>query len=361
MSTEYDSILEELVDEGEVGKSLPVDGDLHVNAALTNVAISWMQDSKRFAAGRTFPVVPVQKQSDLYYVWEEGDFFRDEAREQGGNTPAPEINLRESTEQYHCKVIHVGGKVTELDAINQDKAVKKEQAIARAIAQRMMIRRESAWVTKFFSSTSGWTGATTGGNLQGVVVGGGSGGGGVPSSSEFIQWDDYGASDPIALLRREIAWLCRLGVDPMDIILTVGNGVWNRGMVDHPKFLGRYENTQTAILNEQLVAAVLGIREVVVCYASSNSAGETQTAVMAYMQGNHALLSVAPAQPEIDKPSAGYTFSLAALAGAGDEGFRMRRFQVDDPIGMKQVGEMGFDHKQTSAICGSFLKDVVSG
>jgi hypothetical protein len=38
-----------------------------------------MQDSNDYIADKIAPVVPVQKQSDLYFRYTKGDWFRDEA------------------------------------------------------------------------------------------------------------------------------------------------------------------------------------------------------------------------------------------------------------------------------------------
>ncbi|MFN9111239.1 MAG: hypothetical protein ACK5XN_14350, partial [Bacteroidota bacterium] len=56
----------------------PTPGDVHVNAPLTNISIAFLQNAANFVATRVFPNIPVQKQSDRYYVYERGDFNRDE-------------------------------------------------------------------------------------------------------------------------------------------------------------------------------------------------------------------------------------------------------------------------------------------
>jgi len=333
----------------EFEKGLPSPSELHINGPLNNVAIAWKQESKRFAAGRTFPEVPVEKQSDFYHVWQRGDFFRDEAEEVGPQSKTPLQNLRKSTDQYNAKVYGIGGFVSEQDMANQDVAANKEQKLAQANVTKLLIKREKIWVNNFFT-TGVWFGSTK--------VGGGDLLGGV----DFVQFDTFATSDPIAVIRPQIQQLVLLGVDPMDLVLTIGPGVW-LWIQDHPDFLGRYEQTQTAILNEQLIAAVLGIREVVVPYGSETTSKEgvaDASTTMGYIIGKHMLLSFSPRAPAIDQPSAGYMFTWTGLLGAGNDGIRTRRVPTDDPLGIKVIGNMAFDPKLTSSVCGVFFANAVS-
>jgi hypothetical protein len=331
----------------EIGKSLPTPGDLHVSGALTNVAIAWKQESSRFAAGKVFPEVPVDKQSDYYHTWERGDFFRDEAEEIGPQGKTPLMDLRKSSAQYNCKVYGIGGFISEQDMANQDVAVDKEQAMTRASITKLLIKRERIWVTNFFT-TGLWKGSTTGTDLVGGV--------------DFTQFSTFATSDPISVLRPQIHQMAMLGIDPMDMVLTMGPAVW-QWIVDHPDFLGRYEQVQAAILNEALVAAVLGIREVVVPFGSHTTSKQgvaDASTTIDFILGKNMLLSYSPRAPSIEQPSAGYMFTWRNLIGAGEDGIRVRRVPCDDPFGVKVIGNSAFDAKLTSDVCGVFFSNAVA-
>lgn len=337
----------EVYAEGEISKGLPSPGDLHINGALTNVAIAWKQESKRFAAGVAFPEVPVDKQSDFYHVWERGDFFRDEAEEVGPNSKTPMQNLRKSKDQYEAKVYGIGGFVSEQDMANMDVAANKAQKFAQANVTKLLIKREKQWVANYFVPNV-WKGSTTGNDLVGGV--------------DFVQFSTPATSDPIAVLRPQIHQLAMLGIDPMDLVLTMGPAVW-QWIVDHPDFLGRYEQVQVAIMNEALIAAVLGIRQVVVPFGSETTSREgvaDASTTMGFIVGKHMLLTYSPRAPSIDQPSAGYMFQWRGLLGAGQDGIRTRVVPTDDPIGQKIIGNMAFDHKLTSNVCGVFFQNAVA-
>ena len=57
----------------------PTVEDVHVDAALTNISIAYIQQADHFIAGRAFPRVVVEKQSDKYFSYTQPDWFRDEA------------------------------------------------------------------------------------------------------------------------------------------------------------------------------------------------------------------------------------------------------------------------------------------
>jgi hypothetical protein len=329
----------------EVVKALPTPGDLHINAALTNVAIAFKQEDKRFVAARVFPQVPVEKQSDNFFIWDRADFFRDEAKEIGPGDEAPAFNLRLSNDTYFAKVFGIKGLVSEQEMANADPAVSPDEAKTRAIITKLMIKREKQWAARFFSNGV-WTGSSTGSDLVGAV--------------DFVQWDNFAASDPVSVIRKEVFQMTLLGLDPMQMKLTCGAQAFLK-LLDHPKFLERYEQTQAAIMNEQLMAAVLGIGEVVVPYASETTSKEgAAVSTVAFIHGKHALLSYAPKSPAKDEPSAGYMFTWSGLVGAQSEGIRMRRWWDNDMASWKIQGDMSFDPKITSAVCGVFFRNAVS-
>lgn len=329
----------------QVSKTLPTPGDLHVNAALTNMAIAWKQDAKRFVAGRVFPEVPVEKQSDRFFVWDENDFFRDEAEEKTANSKAPLINLRLSNTTYFAKEYILGGLVSESDLANQDAAVNKDEATTRALMNKMMIKREKVFLANFFT-TGKWTGSTTAADLVG--------------GTDFQQWDNYAASNPVTDIRAQVVYLSRLGVDPMSMKLTVGVQVFQK-LLDHPRFLERYEQVQASILNEQLMAAVLGIGEVVVAYAAETTTAEgAATGTVSFILGKNALLTYSPPAVSKEEPSAGYTFNWSGLIGSGQDGIRIRRWFQNDPAGWMIVSDAAYDLKQTSAKLGVFFSAAVA-
>jgi hypothetical protein len=324
--------------------SLPTPGDVHVNRPLTNIAIAFMQEERNFVAGRVFPTVPVAKQSDSYYIWDRADFHRDEAREVGPGGEAPIGALRLSTDNYNAKVYKFAHLISDQERANQDEVIDLDRTKTEDVMRKLLIRREKDWATKYFT-TGVWTGSTTAADLVGGV--------------DFTVWSNYAASDPVTDIRAQIFHMAKLGVNPLRMKLTVGAEVFLK-LLDHPKFIERFEQVQASILNEQLMASVLGIGEVVVPMSVNNTAAEGATATMAYIHGKSALLTYSPPAAGIDMPSAGYTFAWTGLTGAQGTGVRMKRFRRDVRDSDQIQGESAWDQKVVSSILGVFFSAAVA-
>ncbi len=46
----------------------PTASDVHVDAVLTNLSVAYIQEQDAYIATKVFPVIPVDKKSDKYYV-----------------------------------------------------------------------------------------------------------------------------------------------------------------------------------------------------------------------------------------------------------------------------------------------------
>lgn len=323
--------------------SLPTASDVHVNRPLTNIAIAVTQDEKNFVAGRVFPTVPVSKKSDTYFIWDRGDFNRDEAAEVGPGGEAPITGLRVSSDSYECKVFKLAAMVSDQERANADQPLNLDVTKTEDITRKLMIRRERRWAERFFT-TSVWTGSTTGADLVG--------------GADFVVWSNYAGSDPVTVIRAQAFNLTKnLGVPMSDLKLTLGAEVFLQ-LLDHPKFLERYEQVQASIMNEQLMAAVLGIGEVIVPMAVHNTAKEGAAVSMSFIHGKSALLTYSPAGAAINRPSAGYMFMWTGLyAGSGVKVKRWRRERFEsDQI----EGAIAFDPKATCAFAGVFFSAAVA-
>lgn len=326
--------------------SLPSPGDVHVNRPLTNIAIAFMQNEANFAAGgRVFPMVPVSKQSDLYFVWNREHFNRDDAGLRGPGAEAHITDLALATASYNCNVYAVAKLLSDQERANQDDPLNLERTSSEVVAQKLLIRREKQWVDTAFKTTV-WTGSTTATDLVGGV--------------DFVQWSNYGASDPVTDIRTQIFQLARIpGVNPRQMKLVLGPAVFQK-LLDHPDFLERYEQVQPAILNEALLAGVLGIGEVIVPMASYNSAKEGAAENLQFIYGKNALLLYCPATPGINVPSAGYMFTWAGLVGSEGQGMRIKRYRREEKASDQIEGETAFDPKVVSPTLGVFFSNAVA-
>ena len=324
----------------------PTNSAVHVDAALTNISVAFLQNANNFVAGRVFPNVPVSKQSDRYFVFDRGDFNRDEAevRAPGTESAGGGYNL-DNTPTYFANVWAVHKDVPDQVRANADPAVDVERAAAEWVMHKMLIRKEKAWVNSFFK-TGVWTNEDTG------VTG-------TPGAGEVVKWSDTTSGDPIGDLRAaKTAILESTGFEANTLV--IGQKVMD-ALTDHPdivdrvKYSGGVGNGNPARVNEQTLAQLFGIERIMVSKAIQNTAAEGATAAHSFISGSNALLTYAAPAPSLMTPTAGYTFSWAGFMGQTNAfGIATKRFYIDTLESTRVEAQMAFDHKVVSPDLGYF-------
>ena len=142
----------------------PSRSDVHVNRPLTNISIAFSQAASHFVASRVFPVVPVAKQSDLYFSYDRGDWFRTDSQKRAPGTESAGSGFNLSTDSYSCDVWALHKNIDDQTRANQDDPLNLDRDAAEWLTQQQLLRREKEWASAFFASGL-WTGSSTGGDI----------------------------------------------------------------------------------------------------------------------------------------------------------------------------------------------------
>lgn len=325
----------------------PSRSDVHVNRPLTNLSVAFAQDAEGFIAARAFPVVPVQKQSDRYFLYPRGDFNRDEMRARApGTESAGGTYAVDNTPSYSCTSFAYHKDVPDEIRDNADEPMNLDREATDYLTLKFLIRREKLWASTFFA-TSIWTTQVTG-----VAA--------APGAGQFLQWNDP-ASTPIEDIRlgRTTTKLVG-GLRPNKLV--VGSYVYDK-LVDHPDIVGRLDRGQTqgpAKANLDSLAALFDLKEVLVMDAIENTAVKGATESNAFIGGKHALLIYAAERPGIMTPTAGYTFSWTGRFGASALSSRIKRLRADLLASDRLEIEAAFVPKLISADLGYFFASAVA-
>ena len=119
------------------------------------------------------------------------------------------------------------------------------------------------------------------------------------------QWSDYDGSDPIANADTAIRTIKRnTGARPTTMF--VGLLAWER-LKEHPLITDKFKYTQKGIMTPDLVAATLGVDELIVGDTVENTAAEGATFVGADIWADNALFVVRN-NPALLVSNGGYTF-----------------------------------------------------
>lgn len=325
---------------------MPTRQQIHIDRALTNISVAYMQSASNFIADKVFPIIPVQKQSDTYFIYKKEDFFRDEARERARGTESAGGDYDiEQAPPYFAKKYAYHVDITEEDRVNADNPLRPDQDATEFVSQKLLLKREILWASTFFRP------GVWGKEIQGVNTN--------PSTNQTLQFN-LDTSDPIKVITDESTNMAeRTGYKPNTLILSPH--VFN-ALKNHPDVLDRIKYTQKGIVTLDLLANLFEVENVYIPYAVQNTAPKGQTANNSFIMGKHALLCYVEKNPGLKKPSAGYIFAWTGLLGVGAFGNRIVRIPMPW-LGMdteRIEGEMAFDMKIVGADLGTFFKDIVA-
>lgn len=327
----------------------PTRTQVHADKPLTDLSVAYVQSADGFVADKVFPIVPSEHQSDEFYVFDMGDFNRDEAKDRAPATESAGGGFTLTTDNYKCVVKAFHKDLPWQHLKNADKAVSLERAAVDFVTNKMLIAKEKQFVTSYFAGGiwgTDWDGVASGEN----------------NTSTFRQWSDYSNSNPIQDVEAmRLSIKLKTGYNPNKLVL--GAQVYSK-LKNHPDFIERISGgattAQPAKVIKQLMAELFEVDEVLVLDAIENTAKEGATASNAFIGGKGALLVHAAAAPGIMTPSAGYTFSWSSYIGGSEMGIGMDRFEMR-PIKADRVeGEIAFAQKKVAGDLGGYFDTIVA-
>lgn len=324
---------------------MPDRSDLHIDKALTNMSVQYLQDESNFIAGQVFPMVPVQKQSDRYFVYKKEDWFRDDAQERAPGTESAGGDYDiDNTPTYFCRKYAFHKDVFEEDRANADDPLTPDEDAVAFVTDKILLNKENNWARTFFK-TDVW-----GTDLQGAAA---------AAAGKVVYWDDYANSTPIEdITAASTAQAEVTGKRPNTIVM--GRRAYD-ALKNHPDFLDRVKYTQKGVVTTDLIAQMFDVDRVLVANAIQNTAKKGQQAAMSFILGNHVLLCYTTNAPRLKTATAGYTFVWTGLMGSNALGGRINRFSMPQlGIGTERIEcELAYDMKVIAADMGTFIENAV--
>lgn len=329
----------------------PTAQSLHVDKLLTEFAIGYGSDiGKVYVADRVCSLVNVDKQSDKYAVWNKGDFYRSEMLKRADGDPSVGSGQRMSTDTYFADVWALHTKLTDRQRKNSD--VDVEASKIRYLMNQAKLARDIEYASTCFTS-SVWSGFA---DQTGVS--------GSPSTNQFIHWSDYTSGDPIGTITAKRVDLELAAGVPSAKLLGITNTAVFEKMRHHPDMLDRIKYTagveRPADVTPEMMAAVLGLEEIVVAKAAKNTAKEGQTASMSRVFGNHFLLQYISPSAGDETPTAAALFSWSEFDGVTAEGAAIFQWYDEATRSTFYEAEQAFDIKVTAADCGGIFLSAIA-
>ena len=324
-----------------------VAGDVHVQAALTNLSVAFSQGAEAFKSGRVFPTVAVSKQSDKYHVINRNDWLRADAQQRAPGAESAGGGYGISQNPYYADRYAIHLDIDDPTRANTDPALSNLDADAtNYVTEQILLKQEKLFVTDFMGSTGAvWDGASSSTDMTGAAA---------PSSttSSFLKWSDI-ASTPIEDLRGEKNSIAK-NTGKMANVLAQGPTV-QAALADHPDILDRIKYTERGIVTDGLLASLFGLSDVVTFFATNDTAVEAAAESMSFLTGTEALLCHSPQSAGLRTASAGYRFVWTGLAGMPAQGARIKKFRLEHVESDRIEGEVYFDDVAVESKLGAFF------
>lgn len=319
--------------------------DVHIDAALTNFSIAYMQDASNFVADQVFPVVPVEHRSNKYYTFPKDTFLRRGGRITPFGQEAPRGGFNISNDNYNTETWRWAFDLLPDVKANSDPAINIDQAASAFVMNGLLVEREINWGTSFFTSGV-WTAQDYAGGTQ------------------FVQWDDPANSDPItdvANARKAIL----SGTGYMPNTWTVGYSV-HEALKRHPLVVDRFKYTSSDSINEAMLARLFEVDRYIIAKSVQATNQEGEAITTAFVLGNHALLTYSAPAPSLMAHSAGYTFVWSKLTGLNNLGVATFRYPMPhlgvtaEGVVERVEGQYAYTHKVTGSDLGAFWLNATS-
>lgn len=274
----------------------------HVDEALTNISVAYTGPAH--VDEQIFPVVPVDKQSDLFFKFSKQDFFADlDALTPGADANDIEIDL-DARGYYFADGHGYNYMIPDALMANADSGAELDIEFTKKITEKISLRKEV--------------------NLAGLI-----------NTTNITQnqtptapnkWSDYENSDPILAVETQKETIQQAtGLSPQDYRLLINRPVF-RTIRNHPRIIERIKYVQKGNpLTLDQLAEAFEIKEVVLAESLQQTAAYRGRAdALSYVWGNNALLYYRPEQPGKRTAALGYTFVWIQRGSGGPEGLDMR-------------------------------------
>ena len=275
------------------------------NLYLSNLSMAFFSNPADFVATRIFPICPVSTSAGYYYTFSKADLTRDNvSRKPAYGKVAPAL-MGQSDNSYKCEVDQIIVGIDQIATLDYQRSHAPGVADPRRAkvryATEQMLRHQDILFAKNFFKAGVWTN-----EWEGVASS--------PSTNQFLKFDDANF-DPVHFFderKREIRLAGLRTPNKLALGVDAFNALKNHDdILERVKYGGSTPNP--ALVTPQVLAQLFGIEEVAVLDSVYNKAGIGGENMDFICDPKGALLCYTTPSPQIDEPSAGYTFTWDML------------------------------------------------
>ena len=264
-----------------IAKARPTQRDVHIDRPLTNLSIAYANAA--YIAQGVFPRVPVDKQSDFYWIFPKEYWFRRRAKPRTPGTRAQRGDYAITTGSYLCLPYALATAVPDEVRENADAPLQPDVQGTNFVTDGLMLDMEIR-VATVVTTTTNW----------------------IYSSSPATQWNNNN-SDPWGDIEGALdSVIQQIGREPNTLVL--GYPVWSK-LKNHPDLLDRIKYTRPqGRVEPGDLRSWFGFENVLIGHALYDTSLEGQSASQTFIWGKNAWVGYVANNPALMEPSAGYVF-----------------------------------------------------
>lgn len=285
------------------------------------MSVGYVQDAADFVAGQVFPSIPVPNKSDVYYIYNRGDFFRNNMQKRAPGTPAAASGYKLTTGTYIADVWAEKKIIDDQIRANSDNPLQPDRDATYWLTQQALVNRDVNWAAAYFT-TGVW------GNTDQVGVAS------APGANQFLRWDVSGSTPIDDILAQQLVIKQNTGSWPNTLVIgaqVLVKLLTNAQVIDRLKYGQTAPGPVVVKLTDlaQLfqVKKVLCMSGIQTTSAENTNASSDTSDTFDFIGGKGALLAYAADSPGIFAASAGYTFNWTGLTGSTAAGMRIKKFR----------------------------------
>lgn len=321
----------------------PTKSMLHYDKILSNLSQAIIQDAYGFVAPQIFPIVPVEKESDYYYIFDQEWFLRDSMQLRPRSTESVGTGFKVSKDKYNADVYALHHDIDDRDRKNADYDLEK--LATRMLTSQALQRLERSFVTEFLTTGKWET------DVTGVA--------GSPSAGQFRQWNDVVTSDPIGDIDTAVDKISQAsGLKANTMVL--GRAVF-RKLVRHPLVREQFGANKADNITAEQLASIFDVDRIFVANAIKATNKEGQALTTDFIVGKVAWVGYVAPNAGMEVASAGYTFNWNQDIGGGDlSQAPISIFRMDELKSDRVETELAFDQKVVSRPLGYLFSSAVA-
>ncbi len=327
-----------------VKRGQPTLQDVHIDQALTQISVAQIQDQSKFLFNKIAPIIPVDKQSDKYWVFPKNEWLIDEARKRGDSEESAGGGYVLSQDSYFADVWAYHKDLGSQVKANADAGLQLERGTTQFVTSKLLLRAELQFINDFFK-TGVW-----GTDRAGVAAG--------PTGTQFIQWDQFTTSDPVTDIEQSKDYIESVtGFEANTMV--IGKAVWMK-LKRHPVLRDQIKYTSPNNVTIDLLKQLFEIENIYIgrsIRATNNRGG---TPAYAYNYGKICWIGYVNPSPAPFTPSAMYSFGWTGVSGGLNVPIAIDSFDIRRLKTTRYEGEFAVDNKIVSADMGVYMSAVVA-